>query len=153
VLFRSALPVDVAICVAAVSDWRVADPAAQKIKKSTKRNLSTPSLELTENPDILARIAMPGPTRPKLVIGFAAETENVIENATSKLASKGCDWILANDVAPAQGTFGGDENTIHLLCAAGPGKPPSVDHWPPASKVAVAARLAARIALAIGKQS
>ena len=150
---EAALPVDVAICAAAVSDWRVAQPAEQKIKKPAERNISAPRFELTENPDILARLAMPGPNRPRLVIGFAAETENVIENAALKLAAKGCDWIVANNVAPERGTFGGDANTVHLLSAGAPGEAPHVDAWPPASKTAVAARLASRIAQAIGKQA
>lgn len=132
---EAALPVDVAVCAAAVADWRV-EAAPQKLKKEG----APPVLELVENPDILARLAAAGNLRPRLVVGFAAETENLVANAASKRARKGCDWILANDVAAASGTFGGDMNTIHLLTAAG------VEDWPPASKRDVAERLARRIA-------
>ena len=133
---EKALPADVAICAAAVADWR-AEPAPQKIKK---RNGAPPALKLVENPDILASLSKPGNRRPRLVVGFAAETEKVVEHASEKRARKGCDWILANDVSPAAGTFGGDANTIHLLDAAG------VEDWPPLPKREVAARLAERIA-------
>lgn len=135
-----ALPVDVAVCAAAVSDWRVAAPRNSKIKKNGG---APPKLELATNPDILASLAAAGSARPRLVIGFAAETEKVIEQARAKLAAKGCDWILANDVAPGTGTFGGAENTLHLIDAAG------VDSWPRLSKEAAAERLAARIAAAL----
>lgn len=148
---EAALPVDVAICAAAVSDWRVTEPADQKLKKPGTSDNTAPQFALTENPDILARLSQSGPSRPKLVIGFAAETENVIENATLKLAKKGCDWIVANDVAPSQGTFGGDDNTVHLLSSGASGAPPTIDNWPPASKTVVAARLAAKIAQTLGK--
>jgi phosphopantothenoylcysteine decarboxylase/phosphopantothenate--cysteine ligase len=133
---RAALPVNVAVCAAAVSDWRAAKPSEQKIKK----NGAAPKLALTANPDILASLAAAGNSRPHLVIGFAAETENLIAHATAKLRQKGCDWIVANDVSPASGTFGGAENSVHVIDAAG------VDTWPRLSKDDVAARLAARIA-------
>ena len=105
--------------------------AAQKIKKTGK---GTPELALVENPDILATVAHRKTRRPKLVIGFAAETENVVEHAKAKLARKGCDWILANDVSPETGVMGGDSNTVHLVTADG------VENWPPQSKDEVAAR-------------
>jgi phosphopantothenoylcysteine decarboxylase/phosphopantothenate--cysteine ligase len=133
-----AMPADVAIFAAAVADWRVAQEGAQKIKKSPGR--STPELPLVENPDILATIAKRKSQRPKLVIGFAAETENVAANAKVKLARKGCDWILANDVSPQTGIMGGDRNTIELVTASG------VEAWPPQSKDDVAAMLIARVA-------
>jgi phosphopantothenoylcysteine decarboxylase/phosphopantothenate--cysteine ligase len=132
-----ALPVEVAVCAAAVSDWRVADAAAQKLKKNGD---VPPPLALAENPDILATLSQPGNRRPRLVVGFAAETENVVVNARVKRAKKGCDWILANDVAPATGTFGGERNTIHLITEKG------VETWPTMEKDAVARRLAERIA-------
>jgi phosphopantothenoylcysteine decarboxylase/phosphopantothenate--cysteine ligase len=133
---EKALPADVAVCAAAVADWR-AEAAPQKLKK---KNGAPPALKLVENPDILATLSKPGNRRPRLVVGFAAETEKVVEHATAKRARKGCDWILANDVSPATGTFGGDANTIHLVDAAG------VEDWPPLSKRDVAERLAQRIA-------
>ncbi len=131
------LPVDVAVMAAAVSDWRVEAVAAQKLKKNGK---GPPTLRLTENPDILATVARRGNDRPALIIGFAAETENVVANAKAKRQRKGCDWILANDVSPGTGTFGGDSNTIHLVDADG------VEDWPAMTKQEVAARLAERIA-------
>ena len=134
---EAALPVDVAICAAAVADWRVARAANEKLKKNGG---GPPKLEMAENPDILASLAAPSNTRPGLVIGFAAETELVIENARAKREHKGCDWILANDVSPKTGTFGGEENTIHLVSAEG------VEDWPRMSKTAVANRLADRVA-------
>jgi phosphopantothenoylcysteine decarboxylase / phosphopantothenate---cysteine ligase len=133
-----ALPADVAIFAAAVADWRVAQEGTQKIKKSPGH--TTPELPLVENPDILATIAKRKSQRPKLVIGFAAETENVAANAKAKLARKGCDWILANDVSPQTGIMGGDRNTIQLVTASG------VEAWPPQSKNDVAAMLIARVA-------
>jgi phosphopantothenoylcysteine decarboxylase / phosphopantothenate---cysteine ligase len=133
-----ALPVDVAVFAAAVADWRVANAGEQKIKK--KAGQATPELSLVENPDILSTIAHRKKERPKLVIGFAAETENVAANAKDKLARKGCDWILANDVSPATGIMGGDRNTIQLVSASG------IEAWPPQSKEDVAAMLVARIA-------
>jgi phosphopantothenoylcysteine decarboxylase/phosphopantothenate--cysteine ligase len=136
-----ALPVDVAIFAAAVADWRVASTGAQKIKKTPGR--ATPELALVENPDILSTIAHRKKDRPKLVIGFAAETQNVVANAKAKLASKGCDWILANDVSPQTGIMGGDSNTIELVTAKG------VEAWPPQSKKDVASMLIARVAQAL----
>jgi phosphopantothenoylcysteine decarboxylase / phosphopantothenate---cysteine ligase len=133
-----ALPVDAAIFAAAVADWRVANAVEQKLKKQAGK--TTPELSLVENPDILATIAKRKTQRPKLVIGFAAETENVAANAKAKLAGKGCDWILANDVSPQSGVMGGDRNTITLVRASG------VEAWPPQSKDEVAAMLIARIA-------
>jgi len=133
-----ALPADVAVCAAAVCDWRVAAEAPEKLKKTP--GAVPPPLELAENPDILATLSAAGPKRPGLVVGFAAETENVIENATAKLARKRCDWIVANDVSPETGTFAGDSNTVHLITAA------NAEHWPALSKTEVGARLAARIA-------
>jgi phosphopantothenoylcysteine decarboxylase / phosphopantothenate---cysteine ligase len=137
---EAALPADAAIFAAAVADWRAAEPKARKLKKSGKR----PTLALAENPDILASIAQRKSKRPKLVIGFAAETENVIANAKDKLAGKGCDWIVANDVSPSAGTFGGDRNTVYLVTRAG------VESWPPQSKAQVANNLVARIVSALG---
>jgi phosphopantothenoylcysteine decarboxylase/phosphopantothenate--cysteine ligase len=140
---QQALPVDVAIFAAAVADWRVANAGEQKIKK--KPGQATPELALAENPDILSTIAHRKSQRPKLVIGFAAETENVAANAQDKLKRKGCDWILANDVSPSTGIMGGDRNTVALVSAGG------VEQWPPLSKEEVAAKLVARIAERIGK--
>ncbi len=109
--------VDVAICAAAVADWAVADVAPQKKKKHPGE--PPPTLTLIPNPDILATLSMPGPNRPRLVVGFAAETENVVAHAAAKRVRKGCDWILANDVSAATGTFGGDFNLIHLISDQG----------------------------------
>jgi phosphopantothenoylcysteine decarboxylase / phosphopantothenate---cysteine ligase len=136
-----ALPVDVAIFAAAVADWRVANAGEQKIKK--KSGLATPDLALVENPDILATVARRKSRRPKLVIGFAAETENVAAHAKEKLAKKGCDWILANDVSPQTGIMGGDSNTIQLVTAKG------IEPWPAQSKQDVATMLIGRIAAEI----
>ena len=136
-----ALPVDAAVLAAAVADWRVADPVVGKIKK--KATPAPPTLILTENPDILAALSNGRGRRPKLVIGFAAETDSVVENAIAKRAAKRCDWILANDVSPGTGTFGGDTNTVHLVSADG------VEDWPTLTKQAVAERLAERIADAL----
>jgi phosphopantothenoylcysteine decarboxylase/phosphopantothenate--cysteine ligase len=133
-----ALPADVAVFAAAVADWRVKDASAQKIKKTAVRR--SPDLPLAENPDILATIAHRRKDRPALVIGFAAETQNVVENAKSKLAAKGCDWILANDVSPQTGIMGGDRNTITLVSRSG------IEPWPPQSKDEVARMLVTRIA-------
>ncbi len=138
-----ALPADVAIFAAAVADWRVANAGEQKLKKRAGNPM--PELSLVENPDVLATIAKRKTQRPKLVIGFAAETENVAANAKAKLASKGCDWILANDVSPQTGVMGGDRNTITLVRASG------VEAWPPQSKDEVASRLVARIAHSLTK--
>jgi phosphopantothenoylcysteine decarboxylase / phosphopantothenate---cysteine ligase len=138
-----ALPVDVAIFAAAVADWRVANAGEHKLKKEAGK--TTPELSLVENPDILATIAKRKTQRPKLVIGFAAETENILANAKAKLARKGCDWILANDVSPQSGIMGGDRNSITLVQASG------VETWPTQGKDDVAAMLVARIADAVTK--
>jgi phosphopantothenoylcysteine decarboxylase/phosphopantothenate--cysteine ligase len=135
---ESALPADVAVCAAAVCDWRVAAEAPEKLKK-TPGSVPAP-LELAENPDILATLSAAGPKRPGLVVGFAAETENVIDNAKAKLARKRCDWIVANDVSPETGTFAGDSNTVHLITTA------NAEDWPALSKTEVGTRLAQRIA-------
>jgi phosphopantothenoylcysteine decarboxylase/phosphopantothenate--cysteine ligase len=135
-----ALPADAAIMTAAVADWRSAHPTDEKMKKG---KAGAPVLQLAENPDILARLSRHA-KRPRLVVGFAAETQNLIANAKAKLAAKGCDWIVANDVSAAGGAMGGDENTVHLVTAAG------VEDWPRMAKRAVAARLVARIVEAIG---
>ena len=134
---EAALPADIAVCAAAVADWRAATQAARKVKKSGKQ---PPALKLVENPDILATLSAAGNRRPALVVGFAAETENLVANAKAKLARKGCDWIVANDVSAAAGTFGGDSNTVHLI------RGDSVEDWPSLSKPAVGERLAAAIA-------
>ena len=144
------LPADIAICTAAVSDWRAATPSAQKMKKPRGGGGDgAPTLELAENPDILARLGAAGLRRPRLVVGFAAETEDIEANAAAKLEAKGCDWILANEVAPGSGTFGGDENLILLLARAAENGVPSVERWPRMSKAQVAERLVARIAQAL----
>ena len=130
-----ALPADAAVMVAAVADWRV-DAAPQKVKKGD----ATPALTLTENVDILATVAA-SDRRPRLVVGFAAETERVVEHATAKRLRKGADWIVANDVSGD--VFGGDANTVHLATANG------VEHWERLPKEEVARRLAQRIADAL----
>ena len=135
------LPADAAVMVAAVADWRAEDAAAQKIKKAGG---GTPTLRLAENPDILATLAH-GTRRPRLVIGFAAETEKVLDHAAAKRARKGADWIVANDVSGD--VMGGDANTIHIVTADG------VENWERLSKDAVAARLAGRIAEALADLS
>ncbi len=137
--------VDIAVCAAAVADWKAAHPAGSKIKKQA--GAAPPALELTPNPDILATLSRPGPKRPALVVGFAAETENLVANAIDKRKRKGCDWIVANDVSAAAGTFGGERNTVHLISAAG------VEDWPTLAKDDVASRLAGRIALHFGRPS
>jgi phosphopantothenoylcysteine decarboxylase/phosphopantothenate--cysteine ligase len=133
----AALPADVAVFAAAVADWRVAEPNAHKIKKQDGRS---PKLGLIENPDILATIARRTAARPPLVIGFAAETDRILAHAKAKLARKGCDWIVANDVSAGSGVLGGDRNTVHLVTAHG------VESWPPQTKDEVALALVARIA-------
>jgi phosphopantothenoylcysteine decarboxylase/phosphopantothenate--cysteine ligase len=133
---EKALPADIAIFAAAVADWRPQQASQNKIKKQGR----PPTIELVENPDILATIARRKSGRPPLVVGFAAETDNVIANAKAKLARKGCDWIVANDVSPATGIMGGDSNTVHLVTAD------AVEDWPPQSKEDVARALIARIA-------
>jgi phosphopantothenoylcysteine decarboxylase/phosphopantothenate--cysteine ligase len=135
---------DVAICAAAVADWKAARPAGAKIKK--KAGAEPPRLELAPNPDILATLSRPGPQRPALVVGFAAETENLLANAVDKRKRKGCDWIVANDVSTGSGTFGGEKNTVHLVSAEG------VEDWPTLSKDEVALRLAERVALHLGRR-
>jgi phosphopantothenoylcysteine decarboxylase/phosphopantothenate--cysteine ligase len=135
---QAALPVDAVVCAAAVSDWRPARAVGQKIKK--RPGEGAPQLDLVENPDILSTLSQPGPARPRLVIGFAAETEDVVANARRKLAAKGCDWILANDVSAEQGTFGGVNNTVHLIR-----QDADPEAWPRLAKAEVASRLVARI--------
>jgi phosphopantothenoylcysteine decarboxylase/phosphopantothenate--cysteine ligase len=137
---ESALPADVAVCTAAVADWRPEIAANNKIKK--EKDAATPTIRLVENPDILATLAR-HPKRPGLLIGFAAETENVIEHATAKRLRKGCDWIVANDVSPHTGIMGGDRNTVHLITQDG------TEDWPELDKREVGTRLAARIAAAL----
>jgi phosphopantothenoylcysteine decarboxylase/phosphopantothenate--cysteine ligase len=137
-----ALPAEVAVFAAAVADWRVERPNANKIKKEAG---GAPKLGLVENPDILATVAHATRGRPRLVIGFAAETDHIVEHAKAKLARKGCDWILANDVSAATGVMGGDSNTVHLVTAQG------VESWPPQSKEEVARALVARIADALAE--
>src|SRR5260221_11137216 len=113
---EAALPAEIAVCAAAVADWRVAEIPAPKIKKNGG---APPRLTLVENPDILKALSAPGNRRPRLVVGFAAETERVVENAREKRARKGCDWIVANDVSPGTEAFGGSANTVHLVAADG----------------------------------
>jgi phosphopantothenoylcysteine decarboxylase/phosphopantothenate--cysteine ligase len=136
---EAALPADVGIFTAAVADWRVAEASGQKIKKDGKQ--ATPTLTLVENPDILKTVghAKAG-RRPPLVVGFAAETENVIENARKKRKSKAADWIVANDVSPATGIMGGDRNAVHIVSGEG------VESWPDMDKGDVARRLMERVA-------
>lgn len=141
---KKSLPADILVCAAAVSDWRVESTADQKMKKEGK---GPPALSLTENPDILATLSQLKTGRPGLVVGFAAETENVVANAQSKRGRKGCDWIVANDVSPATGTFGGDANTVHLIHGSGGD---DIEAWPRMSKEQVARQLAARIAETVG---
>jgi phosphopantothenoylcysteine decarboxylase / phosphopantothenate---cysteine ligase len=145
---EAALPADIAIFAAAVADWRVASEGEQKLKKS---GTAMPPLQLVENPDILATISKLQDGRPRLVIGFAAETEHLIDNAKAKLARKGCDWIIANDVSPATGVMGGDRNTVHLLSREGADI--NVESWPAMAKEDVAAALVAHIAKTVGKSS
>jgi phosphopantothenoylcysteine decarboxylase/phosphopantothenate--cysteine ligase len=141
---EQALPADVAIFSAAVADWRVDRQSDSKIKKQQGK---TPTLALTENPDILSTIAHLHSNRPRLVIGFAAETDDLIANAKVKLARKGCDWIVANDVSPATGIMGGDTNTVHLVTESG------VEDWPPQSKDDVARSLIERVATALAEDA
>jgi phosphopantothenoylcysteine decarboxylase/phosphopantothenate--cysteine ligase len=150
---EAALPADVAIFAAAVSDWRVANEGEQKLKKTAA---GMPPLQLVENPDILATISRLKDKRPPLVIGFAAETEHLIDNAKAKIKRKGCDWIVANDVSPATGVMGGDRNTVHLLTRDGSDIEVDnirVDSWPVMTKEQVAAELVARIAKTVEKNS
>jgi phosphopantothenoylcysteine decarboxylase/phosphopantothenate--cysteine ligase len=136
---ESLLPVDIAVMTAAVADWRPETSANTKIKKTDG---GPPAVKLTANPDILATLAA-GPKRPSLLIGFAAETDNVLAHATEKRRKKGCDWIVANDVSGD--VMGGDRNTVHVITASGS------ESWPELDKTEVAARLAARIAKAVEK--
>ncbi|RMD94839.1 MAG: bifunctional phosphopantothenoylcysteine decarboxylase/phosphopantothenate--cysteine ligase CoaBC [Alphaproteobacteria bacterium] len=140
---QAALPVEAAVFAAAVADWRVKEAARTKLKKEGSGR--PPRLEFAENPDILATIARMQEGRPRLVVGFAAETDDVIAHATEKRARKGCDWIVANDVSPATGIMGGAENAVTLITAEG------AESWPRMSKEEVARRLAARIAEALGE--
>lgn len=141
---QAALPADIAVCAAAVADWRVVNAASEKRKKTP--GAPPPAIALTPNPDILATLSAAGTGRPGLVVGFAAETENLIAHAQDKLARKGCDLIVANDVSPASGTFGGDANAVHLITRD------SVDSWPRQSKDEVARCLAAHIATLIAEK-
>jgi phosphopantothenoylcysteine decarboxylase/phosphopantothenate--cysteine ligase len=141
---ENALPADAAIFAAAVADWRVDGAGAHKLKKDGGK---PPALILVENPDILSTVAHRTKDRPRLVVGFAAETDDVIENARAKLARKGCDWIVANDVSPAGGVMGGDRNTVHLVTSNG------VESWPTQSKEEVARQLVARVASVLGART
>ena len=136
----AALPADAAVFAAAVADWRVANASDSKMKKDGSGR--APALEFAENPDILATVSK-GAKRPKLVVGFAAETEDEIAHATAKLARKGCDWIVANDVSPATGIMGGTENAVTIIRWDG------AEAWPRMSKDLVARRLAEEIARAV----
>ena len=138
---QAALPADAAIFAAAVADWRVANAGETKLKKTP--GSAPPALELVPNPDILATISGAGTARPRLVVGFAAETNDLIANAQDKRRRKGCDWIVANDVSPATGIMGGTENEIQLVTSAG------IEPWPRLGKDEVAQRLAQRIAEAL----
>jgi phosphopantothenoylcysteine decarboxylase/phosphopantothenate--cysteine ligase len=132
---EAALPSDIAVCVAAVADWRPADASAGKLKKTGK---APQPIALVENPDILASLSK-GARRPKLIVGFAAETDDLEAHAKAKLARKGCDWIVANDVS-VEGTMGGDQNAVALVSAGG------IERWERMAKAEVARRLARRIA-------
>ena len=136
----AALPADAAVFAAAVADWRVASASDRKIKKEAG---ALPQLTFAENPDILAHVAGLGQGRPALVVGFAAETNDVVAHATAKRARKGCDWIVANDVSPETGIMGGSENAVTIISAEG------AEEWPRMGKDAVATRLAARLAAQI----
>ena len=140
VAVQAALPADAAVFAAAVADWRVANAGAQKIKKAAG---DLPVLEFAENPDILAAVAQMGAGRPRLVVGFAAETRDVVAEATAKRRRKGCDWMVANDVSAATGIMGGTENEVVLVTETG------AEPWPRMSKALVARQLAARIAQAL----
>ncbi|SHF22137.1 phosphopantothenoylcysteine decarboxylase / phosphopantothenate--cysteine ligase [Loktanella atrilutea] len=136
----AAMPAQAAVFAAAVADWRVATAGAQKMKKTVD---GLPALDLVENPDILAAVSAPGPQRPRLVVGFAAETQDVTRLATEKRLRKGCDWIVANDVSDGTGIMGGTENAVTLITADG------AEDWPRMGKDAVADRLAQRLAEAL----
>ena len=137
---QSALPVDAAVFAAAVADWRVKSASNQKLKKSKD---GLPTLDFAENPDILATVSQLKQDRPPLVVGFAAETNDVVSNATAKRARKQCDWIVANDVSPETGIMGGTENAVHLITSE------AAEEWPRMAKADVAKRLALRIVDAI----
>ena len=141
VAVQAALPADVAVFAAAVADWRVENAGVQKMKKDVSGKV--PALHFAENPDILAQVSQMITGRPKLVVGFAAETQDVLAHATAKRARKGCDWIVANDVSPVTGIMGGDENAVTLISDAGH------EVWPRMAKASVAKRLADRIAGAL----
>ncbi len=138
---KAALPADAGVFAAAVADWHVEGASASKIKKGPD---GAPALRFSENPDILAEVSQMGAGRPRLVVGFAAETDDVIAHATAKRARKGCDWIVANDVSPATGIMGGTENAVTLISGDGQ------EEWPRAGKAEVARKLADRIAAALG---
>ena len=138
---EAALPADAAVFAAAVADWRVVAASGSKMKKDGSGR--PPRLELAENPDILATVARRAAGRPRLVVGFAAETDDVLANATAKRLRKGCDWLVANDVSPATGIMGGTENAVVLITEAG------AEPWPRLSKSETAERLADRIAEAL----
>ena len=138
---EAALPVDIAVCAAAVADWRPAEIAGSKLKKDQG---APATVALVENSDILKALGHHARYRPRLLVGFAAETDDLIENATRKLAKKGCDWILANDVGGESGVFGGERNTVHLVRADR-----AAEAWPEMTKTDVAEHLAARIAEAL----
>jgi phosphopantothenoylcysteine decarboxylase/phosphopantothenate--cysteine ligase len=138
---EAALPADAAVFAAAVADWRVVGAGGRKLKKDAAG--APPALTLAENPDILRRIAARAEGRPRLVVGFAAETDDVLANATAKRLRKGCDWLVANDVRPETGIMGGTENAVILITAEG------AEEWPRLSKEATAERLAERIAGAL----
>ena len=134
---KNALPADILVCAAAVSDWRTTEQHQHKLKKN---KLNQAVLELTLNPDILATLSKPSKNRPSLVVGFAAETDDIIANATEKRVTKGCDWIVANNISNKFETFGGENNTVNLITTHG------VENWPKMSKPQVAEKLALRIA-------
>jgi phosphopantothenoylcysteine decarboxylase / phosphopantothenate---cysteine ligase len=140
---EAALPADAFIAAAAVADWRAENVAQQKIKKGAKES---PTLRLIENPDILAEVAKKSTMRPSVVIGFAAETENVTANATAKLQGKGCDLIIANSVAEGTSTFGGETNQVQVIDARG------VESWPPMTKAEVASGIVRRLAAELAKR-
>jgi phosphopantothenoylcysteine decarboxylase / phosphopantothenate---cysteine ligase len=139
---NAALPADAAVFAAAVADWRVENSSQSKIKKDAQGQ--APALRFAENPDILATVAQRHEGRPRLVVGFAAETDTVVEHATAKRLRKGCDWIVANDVSPATGIMGGTENAVTVIDGEG------AESWPRMSKAEVARKLAQRIADALG---
>ena len=141
---ENALPADIFIAAAAVADWRVADVRGRQAQERSGR---PPRLHLVENPDILATIARPGPNRPRLVVGFAAETRDILDHARLKLTNKHCDLVVANDVGSGSGVMGGERNTVHLVSAAG------VESWPTLDKEEVAERLVLRLAQAMGGTS